>query len=364
MRQKQDLTVAGVHVFIDDEITRLQAYLEDLQKHGSLHLICDEHTLQHCLPIYAFLDAFIGKPIILEPGEQHKNLVSCERVWKALIGQGADRHSTVINLGGGVITDLGGFCAATYMRGIPFIHLPTSLMAMCDASLGGKHGIDFDGLKNYIGVIRQPWMVWIDPRFLDSLPARHLRNGMAEIIKYALIGKDPSLLETLQHRPLQNIEMKGLLIRAIDVKKGFVERDVNEHGIRAALNFGHTIGHALESLFLNTREPLLHGGCVALGMIVETWLSHLLFGAPDREICRMVTRLIHKQIPVELHEKISWRALKPYITKDKKHRAGRAGYSLINGIGHPVTGQVIGDEIVEKFFRDNEIALHVPWLTG
>ncbi len=362
MKHFEDLSIGGSPILIDQWNEFLMKFAELTTTASSVHLICDENTYSHCLSLLPFLNEIAKEPIVIPPGEQYKTLETCERVWKGLIGQHADRNSIIINLGGGVVTDLGGFCAGTYMRGIEFIHMPTTLLGMCDAALGGKHGVDFAELKNYIGVISQPKCIWVYTPFLQTLPKRHLQNGMAEMIKHALIG-DAVLYQFLESMPAGfNVDWRSLLRQSIQVKSSFVNNDIHEHGIRAALNFGHTFGHAIESYFLNTSTPLLHGECVALGMIIETWLSHMLFGTPDRITCRNITALINRYVPVDIPQKIRLSEIMPYLLKDKKHRAGVTRFSLIREIGVPVIGQSADAAMIDKMLNDPEIAMIVPWL--
>ncbi|HLF63710.1 MAG TPA: 3-dehydroquinate synthase family protein [Saprospiraceae bacterium] len=361
MKEEESLSIAGVPVFIDADSTSLFDALKALERIGSIHLICDTNTSTDCMPLLPYLAQITKEPIILPVGEQYKNLETCQGVWRSLAQQGANRNSTVVNLGGGVVTDLGGFCAATYMRGISFMHIPTTVLGMCDAALGGKHGVDFEGLKNYIGVIEQPKLIWIHTPFLLTLPLRHFQSGLAEIVKHALIG-DPLLFQLLHGNINFRTFNKEFLTRAIQVKKHFVENDIQDHKMRAALNFGHTFGHAIESYFLHTDTPLLHGECVALGMIAEIWLSHVHLGEPTREVCRKITALIRKCTPVDVPGKIKLRALMPYLSMDKKQHAGATRYSLIKGIGHPVIDQEVHYATLEKLLQDDEVALFLPWL--
>ncbi|MFN0014867.1 MAG: 3-dehydroquinate synthase family protein [Saprospiraceae bacterium] len=212
--------------------------------------------------------------------ERLKNLATCEQIWAAMLQARLDRRALVINLGGGVIGDMGGFCAATFKRGVDFVQVPTTLLAMTDAAIGGKLGVDFLGVKNAIGVFQNPCAVFVDPVFLETLPARELRSGFAEVIKHARIG-DASLWEKIRTMPGSSLspgamsvaEWTAILEASIAVKAQVVAMDPREHGLRALLNFGHTIGHAVESVFLETNAPLTHGEAVAIGMICEALMG-------------------------------------------------------------------------------------------
>ena len=239
--------------------------------YSRLFLIADQHTAALLPP---FLDRLADARVVLAPGEAHKNLHSCTQVWHVMLAAGLDRQALALHVGGGVIGDLGGFCAATFKRGIRFVQVPTTLLAMTDAAIGGKLAVDFEGVKNIVGVFQNPAAVLADPAFLSTLPARELRSGFAEVIKHALIG-DPALWaaickqEALDH----TLDWQALLHASIGVKVQIVEADPLEKGLRALLNFGHTIGHALEAYYLGSDEPLTHGEAIAIGMLTEYWLA-------------------------------------------------------------------------------------------
>jgi 3-dehydroquinate synthase len=360
-----ELSVAAAPVRFHDERADFLAILNDRHTYSSLHLVCDEHTVRLCLPRMPELAKTALAPIVIPTGEKFKNLKTCEKVWNALVSQGADRHSIVISLGGGVVTDLGGFCAATYMRGIRFIHIPTSLLGMCDAAIGGKQGVDLGNLKNYVGVFVQPEMIWIDTEFLNTLPDRHLHNGMAEVVKHAIIG-DSGLfdrLESLENQNKESVDWEQIIRHAISVKKAFVEADIHEQGVRAALNFGHTIGHAIESLGLANGTQILHGECVALGMILETWISHVHLGIPDRDTCSRIFALVQRWTPVQVQRPIVFDDLIPYLVKDKKVHQRAVHFVLIGGIGKPEVGHPITLDILRKYLKMADLPDQMAWLS-
>jgi 3-dehydroquinate synthase len=243
-------------------------------------VVSDINTNKYCLPLIR--EALPPNTIhfVLEPGidqhlEQVKTLDTAERVWTIMHQHAIDRHGLVLNLGGGVITDLGGFSAAVYKRGIPYASIPTSLLAMTDAAIGGKTGVDFLGLKNMLGVIVQPEHIFVDPTFLQTLPPRELVSGYAEMVKHALLG-GPELRDSIgsMGHPLhaKPATLLSTLTQSIQTKISIVQADPMEKGLRKLLNFGHTIGHALESWFLNSPDPLTHGEAVAIGLITESYL--------------------------------------------------------------------------------------------
>lgn len=354
-----EILVDNVPVYLNHSESVLHHLLYQLQERGSLHVLCDENTVKYCLPKLQLHNICTNEPLVMPAGEWNKNLSTCETIWNQLIMQGADRSSSVVMIGGGVVTDLGGFCAATFLRGINFLHIPTSLLAMCDAAIGGKHGVDFAGLKNYIGVFAHPQLVWIDTGFLTTLPERHLRNGMAEIVKHAVIA-DPQLFTLLEQEDTEIITDCKVLQSAISVKKKFVENDFREAGKRATLNFGHTFGHAIESLKMDT---LLHGECVALGMIMETWLSHLLKGTPTFEECTRIQSLIRKHTPVEIHGQISLQSLIPLVLRDKKQRHHKPHFVFLSSIGAAEWNVGVDPENFKVLRESPKIAESIPWLT-
>lgn len=270
---------------------REQTALVDKQQ---IFLLCDSNTALHCLPIVQQTLALPAEHILTLPaGEEHKNLPSIEAIWQFLLTQGATRKSMLINLGGGVITDMGGFAAATYMRGIPFVNIPTSLLGMVDAAAGGKTGFDYANIKNLIGAFRMPKETLICTDFLKTLPAEHLLSGFAEMLKHALISSPLELasilafdLRSYLNQPVDEA-MHELISRSIDIKNYIVESDPEEQGMRQTLNFGHTIGHALE-LHSAKSAPLLHGYAVLYGMVAELYLSLMKQGFPEKDLQRVI----------------------------------------------------------------------------
>ena len=223
-----------------------------------------------------FLKATNIDAILIEipSGEEHKNLEKCQLIWNALSSHHFDRNSLLINLGGGVVGDMGGFAASTYKRGIDFIQIPTSLLAMVDASVGGKLGIDFAYLKNQIGVFNNPKAVLINPVFLNSLPNNQLLSGFAEVVKHALI-EDKCYWKEITTTPLEKMNWESIILQSIVIKNNIVTQDPLEKGERKKLNFGHTFGHAIESFYLKLGKPILHGEAISLGMILESNLSKI-----------------------------------------------------------------------------------------
>ncbi|MGI4835152.1 MAG: 3-dehydroquinate synthase [Janthinobacterium lividum] len=305
-----------------------------------LLVLADANTACACYPLLQpHLPAH--ELLAIEPGEAYKTLATCEVVWSWLTAQQADRHALLLCLGGGVVTDLGGFCAATYKRGIQCVGVPTTLLAQVDAAVGGKTGVDFQGFKNHIGVFQAPAGVFIEPAFLKTLPAEELRSGYAEVIKHALIA-DAAAFEALQGLDLAAAPAWAPIIRhSVAIKQGIVAQDPHERGPRKLLNFGHTVGHALESYLLTQPgREVRHGEAIAAGLLCESWLSvqrGLLPAAALGEVEALVARSFAKIsfITLELE------AIAAYATHDKKNEAGRIKCTLLAGLGQGVFDHVI-----------------------
>ncbi len=322
------------------------------RKYSSCFILCDENTFRDCLPelLYRCDELHEAELLELEHGEQSKNLNVCVDLWKSLTESQADRKSVLINLGGGVITDLGGFVASVYKRGIDFINVPTTLLAMVDASVGGKTGIDFEGLKNQIGTITQPAGVFISPKFLDTLPQREVLAGIAEIIKAGLIA-DKKLFATVSR--LKNLSPKKAqetIYSAVEIKNRIVKKDPLEKNIRKALNFGHTIGHALESFALTNNISLLHGEAVAFGMLAESFISmemKLLTKTEFSQIEKCINKFFTgTQLPV-----IDEKKLIELMRHDKKNAEGRINFTLLNGIGKYKIDCLVNEQLISSALK-------------
>ncbi|MCU0438319.1 MAG: 3-dehydroquinate synthase [Raineya sp.] len=299
----------------------------------SLVIICDENTYQFCLPK---LGQLIEKAIIVNipAGEQYKNLETCQKIWHTMTHHHLDRKALCINLGGGVVGDMGGFCAATYKRGIDFIQIPTTLLSQVDASVGGKLGVDFEGFKNQIGVFKEPNLVLIDTIFLETLSEREKLSGFAEIIKHCLIS-DKKMWDKISNTNFENQDIDFLVNHSVAIKSKIVEQDPQEKSIRKLLNYGHTIGHALESYFLGTPKPFLHGEAVAWGMVAENFIAYKLGYLTDKEL---------EEITLFIKQHYS----KPYLSsemienvinltfQDKKNEQGKHKFVLLKSIGEAV----------------------------
>jgi 3-dehydroquinate synthase len=287
------------------------------------------------------------KKVVIPPGEENKKLSSVEKIWLFLSQNGADRKSLIVNLGGGMLTDLGGFAASTMKRGISFVNIPTTLLAQVDASVGGKTGFNFNGLKNEIGVINQPIAVIIDTRFLQTIDYQNFISGYAEMIKHGLIDS-PDHLEEVRNYDLQNIDLellRGIIARSVAIKDSFVFRDPNEQNIRKALNFGHTIGHAFESYALESGHPILHGYAVAYGMIAELYLSHKVCNLPLSTLDELSHWLISIYGKFTLEES-QFEPVYELMTHDKKNEGKRVNFTLLPSIGEVAINQNCSKELI------------------
>ena len=256
-----------------------------------VYVLTDETTGRLCRPLLAAASSLAGATwLSIAPGDEHKTLASLADVWRALSAGGASRRSLLVCLGGGMVTDLGGFAAATFKRGIACVNIPTTLLAMVDAAVGGKTGINLDGLKNEVGAFSSPRAVVIDTEFLRTLDDCNLRSGYAEMLKHGLISSREMLVSLLRFdiASPDYARLQTMVAESIAVKEDVVRRDPHEHGLRKALNLGHTAGHAFESLALARQQPVLHGYAVAWGLVCELYLSHLKAGFPLDELRRTV----------------------------------------------------------------------------
>lgn len=302
---------------------------------GKVYTVVDEHTKALCLPVLQQFDFFAGIPVLeIHSGEDHKSLDSVVSVWNFLEENGADRHSLLINLGGGMLSDLCGFAASCFKRGLHFVNIPTTLLSQVDASVGGKTGVNFNGLKNEIGVFNQPKTVLISSQFLKTLDKENLLSGYAEMLKHGLIHSKPHWDELLDY-DLDSINYDALsevIARSVAVKEYFVVNDPTEKNIRKALNLGHTVAHAFESMALHQDRPILHGYAVAYGLIVELYLSSKKVGFPMEQTNQISKWIIETYGPFEISTD-DYETLYLKMTKDKKNEAGRINFTLVPEIG-------------------------------
>lgn len=322
-------------IFLGDNVFNvLSEYLRPYES-SKIFVLVDENTLEHCIPTLLLENKALHNAEIIEidSGEENKTLDICYQIWKTLADYKADRNSLLINLGGGVITDMGGFIASTYKRGIDFINIPTTLLSQIDASVGGKTGVDFEGLKNVIGVFNEPKGVFIYPNFLQTLDKREMLSGFAEAIKHSLII-DAGYWGKLDTETLSNSNnWEELIATSINIKNKIVSNDPFEKGERKLLNFGHTIGHAIESYsLLHDQTPLMHGEAIAVGMICESYISNSrnrLAAADLKTITKTISSIYshYKLDDSTYHELIE------LMKNDKKNDSNEINFTLLSKIG-------------------------------
>ena len=330
--------------FLDQDFSQLNKYLKEL-KPSKLLILVDENTHEYCLPtLLGNLETEIPFEIIeIEAGEEIKTIETATQLWEILSEFETDRKSLLINLGGGVITDLGGFVASTYKRGIKFINIPTTLLGMCDASIGGKTGIDHQYLKNVIGTFALPEAILFYPKFLDTLKFEELRSGFAEMLKHGLIADEKHWNDLISVEKIAPQFIEPFIQRSMEIKQGVVSKDFREHNIRKNLNFGHTIGHAVESLFLKKGNLIPHGEAVALGMICETHLAFLC-GLLDVDVSSVIISKIKRLFPYIDISEFKNAEIMDLMFNDKKNEDGNINFSLINGVGSCLYDQKVNAE--------------------
>ena len=322
-------------IYISTEIQEvLTEVLKDFQNRKTFVLV-DENTKKHCLPVIANIDQIKNSEFIeSESGEKNKNIRSLEKAWTILTKNGADRTSLLINLGGGIIGDLGGFAASTFKRGIDFINIPTTLLSQVDASVGGKTGVNFLGLKNEIGVFNHPKYVIIDSSFNRTLDKRNILSGWAEMLKHTIIfdEKDWENLISYDIKQTGFNELNQLIVRSVSIKNYFVEKDPKEKGIRKALNFGHTFGHAFESLFMNSENEILHGEAVAHGIICELYLSRQICNFSSKKLDNIVSYLMKTYNKLKVND-TDYEKIIDLIGHDKKNEGLNINFTLLEDFG-------------------------------
>lgn len=334
-------------VIIDSEdFKAFNAFLEK-SLYDRIFILVDENTMEFCLPILlAEIPLKTSITIEIQSGEANKNLRSCEKIWNQLTKNNASRKSLLINLGGGIISDMGGFAASCFKRGMEFVNIPTTVLASVDASIGGKLGIDFQYLKNQIGVFNSPKAVFINKSFFKTLDNRQLKSGYAEIIKHALIS-DPNYWNLLREsNNLNELDWNLIIEKSIHIKSEIVLQDPYEESIRKVLNFGHTIGHALETYSLeNDVEPLLHGEAVAIGMICEAYLSVKLNALSEIKLTEICTFIDSIYLKYSIDHK-SFEKLMIIMKQDKKNESEYINFTLLKDIGRAEIDFKIESELI------------------
>ena len=324
-------------------------------KYDLLFVLCDETTERFCLPVVADYECMkTAQRIVIKDTDTNKTLDSVTHVWSELQRLGATRHSLMINLGGGMVTDLGGFAASTFKRGIQYINIPTTLLSMVDASVGGKTGINFGGLKNEIGVFNNASSVILDATFLRTMNHENLLSGYAEMLKHGLISNDKMWAELLNLENLENLDILGRMVaESVAVKQRIVTEDPTEQGIRKALNLGHTAGHAFESMALE-RKPILHGYAVAYGLIVELYLCCVKMGFPQDKM-RQTVSFIKENYGRMAITCDDYPHLIALMHHDKKNTGNDINFTLLGDIGDIRINQTASEEDIKDaldFYRE------------
>jgi len=339
---------------LNDNFSQLNEFLHE-KSFSKIFILVDENTHEYCLPVLlGNMETDLGFEILeIEAGEEMKNIQTANQLWEILTEMQADRKALVINLGGGVITDMGGFVASTYKRGVQFINIPTTLLSMCDASIGGKTGIDLMHFKNMVGTFTFPEQIFIYSKFLDTLPFKELRSGFAEMLKHGLIADKMHWENLIQISKLDTESVIPHIQTSMDIKQTIVDQDFHEKNIRKTLNFAHTIGHAIESLCLNQGNPILHGEAVAAGMICEAHLSYLEDLLSEEE-SKMVIEKIQKYYPYLDISDFKDEDIFALLLNDKKNADSNINFSLLSGIGtcvfdHQCSPKNIADSL--NFYR-------------
>lgn len=333
------------NIEITEDVAKAIENFMSNNKYQKVGVLVDSNTAIHCYP---FIESSLPDHFVINiaSGERHKDLNTCNGIWEEMTDHQMDRKSLLINLGGGVIGDMGGFCAATYKRGLNFVNIPTTLLSQVDASIGGKLGVDFQGFKNHIGVFKEPQQVLICSDFLNTLPSSELRSGFAEVIKHALIY-DMQYWNVIKNLSWELQPWNDHIYHSVSTKHQIVTQDPQESDIRKILNFGHTIGHAIERHYLHEPEPLLHGEAVAIGMICESFLSTKKEGLSNhhlKEINNFILNIFGKtEIPTEELNAIAKNAL-----QDKKNKGGQIICTLLKNIGQATYNTAISLQEVEE----------------
>ena len=346
-------------VICKDLKTELEAFLSSLS-YDRIYVLTDTNTLDKCYPFIKDIPLLVDAPVLtVGAGDSHKDIEQVISLWRHLCDMGASRNSLLINLGGGMITDMGGFVGATFKRGMKTINIPTTLMASVDAAVGGKTGINFNGLKNEVGSFYPPLCVFICNEFLRTLDWDNILSGYAEMIKHALISSDKEIYSNvMSFNPDSGdcIErLDELVAESVAVKEHIVEEDPKEYGIRKALNLGHTIGHAYESLSFKKGVPLLHGHAVAAGLVAELYLSYKVCDFPMGDLTQIV-HYIKGLYPAFVYSCDDYEALYELMTHDKKNEGGIINFTLLSGIGEVQINQSVDKETIIAsldFYRES-----------
>ncbi len=327
----------------------LDDYLET-KSYSKLFVLMDENTYAHCYPVLSLdtVNLLDAELLVIDPGEENKSIEIAAQLWESLTEAGADRHSLLINLGGGIISDLGGFVASSFKRGMDFLNIPSTLLAMVDASIGGKTGINLGHYKNQVGLFSTPKQIIIDERFLKTLPQEQILSAYAEMLKHGLIEDENYWKELSEITKLDPGNLIQYIEKSIQIKKQIVDQDPTEKGLRKALNYGHSIGHAIESFFMETESPLSHGESVAVGMLAEAYLSKEILKMPAKELEKIEDNIRKHYAHIRIDES-QVEAIADLVMHDKKKEGDHLNFSLLKQIGQcEINVQVTRKQIEES----------------
>lgn len=341
-------------VHIGSNILKEIPDLIELDNYSKIFVITDTIVKKYCLEKLEQALSTKILAIAVVPGEKNKNIETVRLIWEKLLSLKADRKSLIINLGGGVIGDMGGFAASTYMRGLDFIQIPTTLLAQVDSSVGGKVGINFSNIKNLIGSFNQPKAVFCDITFLSTLPTREFIEGFGEIIKHGIIA-DRSYFDFITSKKPSDFtdnELVEIVSKSAEIKSAIISKDEKEENLRKLVNFGHTVGHAIESLSLKTDKPLLHGEAISLGMIVETEISYKLGLISEGDSLKIKQSLKNVGLPTDIPD-FPVKQIMDKIQSDKKIESGQIKWTLISSIGQALINQSVPNEVIAQSYEEN-----------
>ncbi|MDQ3191528.1 MAG: 3-dehydroquinate synthase [Bacteroidota bacterium] len=345
----QTITSENYNVYIGKDVfNQINDYLAH-NIYSKIFILVDENTMNFCLPeLISRVEKFKKAEIIeTESGEENKTIDICIQMWKALTELKADRKSLIVNLGGGVLSDLGGFTGSTFKRGLHYINIPTTLLAQVDASIGGKTGIDLDNLKNQVGLFSNPKAVFIYPPFLNTLSKKQILSGFAEVIKHSLIA-DKNYWELIKEFKPANPDWENIICSSVEIKNKIVSQDPEEKNLRKSLNFGHTIGHAFETYFMELGEhSLLHGEAVAAGMFCEAFLSYKIAGLEHTKLDDICEFLLKMYKPIPFSPSQTDRLIE-IMQQDKKNENGNILFTLISNIGCAVINKKCSADLICK----------------
>jgi 3-dehydroquinate synthase len=348
-----DINAETYQVVFEDSMDKLVQFVNVNYPNSKRYIIADGNTMELCLPV---IDKYLGALKVeqqvfnIEPGEDSKSIDLAHQLWENFTDLNITRGDVILNIGGGVVSDLGGFVAATYKRGVDVINIPTTLLAMADASVGGKVGVNFHQLKNQLGYFSNPKGVFIHTEFLQTLPDREFVSGYAEMIKHALIA-DANSWQLMKEKGSPSIDfVTQLLPKSVSIKNDFVKDDPLDKGVRKTLNFGHTIGHAIETLFMDSDTEVLHGEAVAAGIISAAYISHKKVGLTESHLIEIVN-LLKSVFDLEFVSWLMAENLALPLKHDKKNAGSTLQFVLITEPGKPIVNQEVSMELALESFE-------------